>query len=75
MADLGKWMVVEEAPQPEQRKTKRWRILSRKHGTHLGEIRWYGAWRQYTFNPAPATVFNAECLEDIAAFLRRENKR
>lgn len=34
--------------------------------TMLGEIRWYPRWRQYAFHPNEGTLYNPECLTDIA---------
>jgi hypothetical protein len=38
-------------------------------GGHLGEIKWFGRWRQYVFYPAFGTVYSAGCLEDIRDFI------
>ena len=37
----------------------------------LGNISWYGAWRQYTYNVSPQAQlnFNNKCLQDIADVL------
>ena len=40
----------------------------------LGMIGWYGAWRQYTYQPAPDTTFNNGCLQDIADVLTSLNE-
>lgn len=48
------------------RKTQVWLVLSVRSGETLGVIRWFGPWRQYTFAPAPSTVFNPGCLREIA---------
>lgn len=37
-------------------------------GETLGRIRWFGRWRKYAFEPAPNTIFEQDCLRDIAAF-------
>jgi len=61
-------------------KTKIYGIWSKKSGEILGEIRWFGRWRQYAFFPRPETIFNPECLEDIRWYIkdlmdeRKENK-
>jgi hypothetical protein len=52
-------------------KTSRWRIVSRTQRTVLGVVQWFPRWRQYCFDPSGMTTFNAECLDDIARFLRR----
>lgn len=34
-------------------------------GAYLGSLKWYGAWRQYCFFPAPDCIFNVGCLDTI----------
>jgi len=46
-------------------KTEIWNIISRSSESILGQIRWYGAWRQYCFWPSPHCVFNIGCMNDI----------
>ena len=74
---IGKYLSVKR--EPSSGKTCRWIVYGwivygtrDPYGTSdpLGIIQWYEAWRQYTFDPAPGTTFNAECLEDLARFLR-----
>ena len=55
-------------------KTQIWIVVNKTHGTNLGYISWYGAWRQYTFHPADCTEFNNTCLVTITTFLNRLNK-
>jgi hypothetical protein len=52
-------------------KTKRIIVVSKKHLNILGAIKWYGAWRQYTFYPEPDTIWiwNKECLKDIINYI------
>lgn len=59
---------VEESPSPSG-KTRRWGVFSAFRGDRLGTISWYGPWRQYTFSPEPETVWNKDCLRDLAHFL------
>lgn len=70
---LGKYMIAEKLPQMAGRKTSIWQILSARHGELLATVRWQGSWRQYVAQPAIATVFNSDCLRDLAGFLEREN--
>jgi len=35
----------------------------------LGEVRWFGRWRQYAFFPESNTVFEKQCMKDITNFL------
>lgn len=44
-------------------------------GVVLGEIRWYGAFRQYVFYPDEETVWSRGCLEIINRFLKKINDR
>jgi len=46
-------------------KTEIWNIISKSSGFILGQIKWYGAWRQYCFWPSPHAVFNIGCMDDI----------
>ena len=45
-------------------KTKRVGVCSKTKGL-LGEIKWFGRWRQYVFFPYGGTVFNIDCMKDI----------
>ena len=65
---LSEWLTFEEQPQDARRKTSLWHVYSKRSGYLLGEIRWYGGWRQYVFCPCPSTIFNRTCLRDLAAF-------
>ena len=38
----------------------------------LGWINWYAPWRRYVFRPWAETLFDAECLEEIAVFCCNE---
>lgn len=55
---------------PEGRKTSITAVLSRKWGYRLGTIKWYGAWRQYTFWPENGMIFNVECMQDIQNYIK-----
>jgi hypothetical protein len=55
-------------------KTKQWSVQNLQ-GIHLGEIRWFAAWRKYTVFPDPGTTCDAECLHEIATFLEAETFR
>jgi hypothetical protein len=50
---------------PPARKTSILLVRSVMHGNILGEIRWYGSWRQYAFWPRSGTIWNVECLRDV----------
>lgn len=50
-------------------KTEVWWVKNVRSDTVLGEIKWYGAWRQYCFFPSGLTVFNRDCLDIINEFI------
>ena len=51
-------------------KTEIWNVLSKSSGYILGQIKWYGPWRQYCFFPSPQTTFNPACLADISKLIK-----
>lgn len=55
-------------------RTNRWEVWSLSNGMVLGMIRWFGRWRGYVFEPDHGTVFNQECLRDIALFIDEQMK-
>ncbi len=55
-------------------KTKVIKVMSRLHGNTLGNIKWYGAWRQYAFFPGSDTLYNVECLNDIISYIKELRK-
>jgi hypothetical protein len=59
-----KYMVFKELPS-YARKTKIIQVISKSSGISLGEIKWYGPWRQYCFYPGIYTIFNNGCMTDI----------
>lgn len=69
---------MDRTPTGRPRKTKVVLVLSRRTDEVLGVIKWWGAWRQYVFEPRPNTVFNVGCLECIngaIAMLMAERKK
>lgn len=74
----GKWIATAFEGMSDSGKTHRMVIVSKESGDRLGEIRWYGAWRKYAFFPDAETLFENQCLQDIAEFLDKlmqERKR
>ncbi len=56
-------------------KTHLYEIHSVHDGSLLGLVRWYGPWRKYVVHPQSDALFDASCLEEIAAFLRADTDR
>lgn len=49
-------------------KTSVWHIIG--HGSIiLGEIKWHCAWRRYCFFPANDTIWDLNCLDEVAMFI------
>lgn len=57
-------------------KTSVWSCLTR-HGDELGQVKWFGPWRQYCFFPTVglSMVFSAGCLADVQNFIERLSKK
>lgn len=49
-------------------------VISRHNGTSLGDVKWYAKWRQYTFFPGPATLYDCKCLREIAEYCEFKTK-
>lgn len=54
------------------RKTAVWLIQTVDGMTDLGEVKFNGGWRCYAFFPLPKTLYERECLRDIADFCERK---
>jgi len=56
-------------------KTRRFDVRNAKSGVLLGWVRWYGPFRGYSFFPCEGTIYEEECLRDIAEFIEGLNKQ
>ena len=50
-------------------KTKIFDVAPKEGGNNLGQIRWFSHWRKYSFFPNASTIFEQQCLRDIAQVL------
>jgi hypothetical protein len=65
--------IVEAEAKP---KTKIWRVETNdEKRILLGHIGWFGRWRRYAFSPKSETVFEEQCLREIAQFSESETKK
>jgi hypothetical protein len=55
------------------RKTLVWTVTAIGGGT-LGVVKFYSQWRKYAFYPNPNTLFEEECLRDIATFVATQTE-
>jgi hypothetical protein len=69
------WVQFNVEGQSDSGKTKLWSVVNirRKLGKieqrgRVGIVSWHGAWRRYCFFPACNTIFEENCLRDIARF-------
>lgn len=54
-------------------KTSLWNVYA-EAGTYLGEVKWFGRWRKYSFYPAPDCVFEQTCLRELAEFIEARTR-
>ena len=66
-----KFFRVEEFAHLPGRKTRTYEISSRSAGGILGQIEWYGPWRQFVFSPMGNTVWSDGCLDDLRDCLKK----
>jgi hypothetical protein len=63
-----KWIRFTKGAPRYGMKTFTFFVLSAENDSLLGTVRWYSHWRRYAFFPDPKTVFEQDCLRDIADF-------
>ena len=71
---MARWIRFAQVENPG-RLTKVWQVITVEHGEFLGEVRWFTSWRKYCFFPAPSTIFEQDCLRDIADFCETVTKQ
>jgi hypothetical protein len=70
---MAKWVSFKlEEPRRRELKTDMWHVWNLSESAHLGTVKWYGPWRKYAFFPAAATLYEQDCLRDIAGFVESE---
>jgi hypothetical protein len=65
---------IEFEPGLDKPKTKTWKVLSKYDSSMLGWIGWFSRWRKYSFFPSNSTVFEEDCLRDIAMFVQHKTQ-
>lgn len=65
---MNNWIAFEPREPSASGKTKRWAVVPALGGESLGIVAWYAPWRKYCFHPGGNTVFEQDCLRDIATF-------
>jgi len=74
---MGKWIEFKELEQMVGKKTKHWVVKTtyEENRATLGIVKWYGSWRKYCFLPCEQTIFEWDCLREIADFCQQETKK
>lgn len=45
-------------------------IVNIHYDEEIGEIKWFGRWRQYCFYPSNRTIWNTGCMEDVHGVIK-----
>lgn len=69
-----KWLRFIGQEVPPERKTRIWAVFEKDRDVCLGQIRWFGRWRQYAFFTDGEMIFERQCLRDIADFCEAKTK-
>lgn len=71
---FGTWIFFERIKNSPTGKTMIFKVASIDdhgiEGDKIGEVKWFGPWRQYAFFPDHNTVYEKTCLSEIAQFCR-----
>ena len=69
----GKWIYIDFLTKSKSGKTNIYQVIN--NGIHLGDIKWYAPWRKYAFFPQEKTLYEQDCLKDIAKFLEEARNK
>ncbi len=56
-------------------KTKIWDVVTSEDDWTIGTVKWDGRWRRYAFLVYSETIFEEECLREIASFCQDQTKK
>lgn len=69
------FLYIELVGTSPSQKTNCYRVFNKDNlEESIGEIKWFGRWRQYCFFPFSDTVFEKTCLQDLSQYLRELNE-
>jgi len=72
---MSKWIEFKHYPPKPNRKTATWMVINKDTRAVIGCIGWDCGWRKYVFNPYHSTMYEEDCLRDIANFVENETKQ
>lgn len=67
MGEFIAFRLIERKP-----RTNIWKVIMKDGKEQLGIVKWYSYWRRYRFYPDTGTGYDAICMDDISAFLKRQ---
>lgn len=70
----GKWIYINFLSKSKSGKTNIYQVMA-DTGYYLGDIKWKASWRKYAFFPESDTLYEQDCLRDIAKFLEEQKTR
>lgn len=70
----SKWIRFEEFSRSLTGRTTIWEVAEKQSHGVLGQVRWFARWRCYGFYPHRETIFEQQCLRDIADFCEQRTK-
>lgn len=62
------YLYFREVTPSKSLKTRHWEVQNSDTGAVLGLIRFFNAWRKYVFAPLAGTLYDGNCLDEIAKF-------
>ena len=65
----GRWIAFNRIEPIAGQKTEIWHVVTTRGDDLLGRVIWFWKWRKYVFAPQYGTVYEQDCLRDIAAFV------
>jgi hypothetical protein len=67
-----KYIDIRDAGMSDSGKTRRWEVFEKQDGVMLGRISWLSSWRCYVFQPCWPTMYEQQCMRDIADFIESQ---
>lgn len=65
----SKWINIKFLSDSPTAKTKIYEVTTKDDSQILGYIKWFGRWRKYAFYPESNTLYEQDCLRDIANYI------
>lgn len=70
---MAKWVSFNLEERRRGARTDVWHVWNlRNPPSHLGVVKWWTPWRRYCFFAEALTVFEQDCLRDLAQFVEQQ---